>query len=485
MPSLTDPAPASAQPWTLHPDRALPADPAVRPIARDIYAQTRGLPLVSMHGHVPVEWFADNRAFPNPAELIVVPDHYLVRLLVSQGLRNEQLGVRPVAGGSGVVVEEDPREIWRRFCAGWKHFRGTATRFWLETALVEIFGVTERPSAASADATFDTVAAVLADEEFRPRQLLDRFDIEILATTDPAWATLDDHAKLAADGFGDRVVPTFRPDPVVLLDRPTWRADVERLGEAADEDVTTYAGYLAALRAQRLRFKAAGARATDHGHLSADTTPLTDAEAGRIYAAALAGEVTAADVDAFAGHMLFQMAAMSAEDGLVMQLHPGVLRDHDRGKHALFGPDTGFDIPVVTEYTRSLRPLLEAFGHHPGFRIVLFTVDEDTFSRELAPIAGVYPAVRLGAPWWFLDAPDAMRRFREDVTETAGFSNMSGFVDDTRAFCSIPARHDLARRVDAGYLARLVAEHRLDLDEAVDTAIDLAYRLPLTAYAKA
>ncbi|GAA4839389.1 glucuronate isomerase [Luteimicrobium xylanilyticum] len=483
MPASIDPA--SAQPWTLHPDRALPADPAVRPIARDLYAQTKGLPLVSMHGHVPVEWFADNRAFPNPAELIVVPDHYLVRLLVSQGLRNEQLGVRPVADGAGVVVEEDPREVWRRFCAGWKHFRGTATRFWLETALVEIFGVTQRPSEATADATFDAVAAVLADEEFRPRRLLDRFGIEIIATTDPAWATLDDHAKLAADGYGDRVVPTFRPDPVVLLDRPTWRADVERLGEASGEDVATYAGYLAALRVQRARFKAAGARATDHGHLSADTTPLTDTEAGRIYAAALAGEATAADADAFAGHMLFQMAAMSAEDGLVMQLHPGVLRDHDRTKHAVFGPDTGFDIPVVTEYTRSLRPLLEAFGHHPGFRVVLFTVDEDTFSRELAPLAGVYPAVRLGAPWWFLDAPDAMRRFREDVTETAGFSNMSGFVDDTRAFCSIPARHDLARRVDAGYLARLVAEHRLDLDEAVDTAIDLAYRLPLLAYAKA
>jgi len=477
--------PTPAQPWTLHPDRALPADPAVRPIARDIYAQTKGLPLVSMHGHVPVEWFADNRAFPDPAELIVVPDHYLVRLLVSQGLRNEQLGVRPVAEGTGVVVEEDPREIWRRFCSGWKHFRGTATRFWLETALVEIFGVTQRPSAESADAIFDSVAAVLADEEFRPRQLLDRFGIEIIATTDPAWATLDDHAKLAADGYGDRVVPTFRPDPVVLLDRPTWRADVERLGEASGEDVATYAGYLAALRAQRLRFKAAGARATDHGHLGADTTPLADADAARIYAAALAGEVTADDVDAFAGHMLFQMAAMSAEDGLVMQLHPGVLRDHDRRMHGVFGPDTGFDIPVVTEYTRSLRPMLEAFGHHPGFRVVLFTVDEDTFSRELAPIAGVYPAVRLGAPWWFLDAPDAMRRFREAVTETAGFSNMSGFVDDTRAFCSIPARHDLARRVDAGYLARLVAEHRLDLDEAVDTAIDLAYRLPLTAYAKA
>ncbi|PJI84844.1 glucuronate isomerase [Luteimicrobium subarcticum] len=478
----TDDATRADRTWTLDPDRALPADPAVRPIAREIYAETKALPLVSMHGHVPVEWFAEDRPFPNPADLIVVPDHYLVRMLVSQGVPNELLGV-PAAPGSGVVAETDPRAIWRRFCAGWKHFRGTATRFWLETELVEIFGVTLRPAEDTADAIFDQVARAIADDAFRPRALLDRFDIEVLATTDPAWSTLEHHAALAADGYGDRVVPTFRPDPVVLLDSATWGQDVERLGEAAGEDVSSYRGYLAALRTQRLRFKAAGARATDHGHLATDTTPLTDAEAAGIYGAALAGTLGPGDADAFAGHMLFQMAAMSAEDGLVMQLHPGVLRDHDRGRHAVFGPDTGFDIPVVTEYTRALRPMLEAFGHHAGFRVVLFTVDEDAFSRELAPLAGVYPSVRLGAPWWFLDAPDAMRRFREAVTETAGFSNMSGFVDDTRAFCSIPARHDLARRVDAGYLARLVAEHRLDLDEALDTAVDLAYRLPLAAYA--
>ncbi|MEL7977143.1 glucuronate isomerase [Isoptericola sp. F-RaC21] len=467
--------------WTLHPDRALPADPTTRPLAREIYAAVRDLPIVSMHGHVPVEWFADDAPFGDPAQLVVVPDHYLTRMLVSQGETLPRLGV---GSTEDEAVETDPREIWRRFCAGWKHFRGTPTRYWLEHVLVEIFGVTQRPSAETADALYDQVTARLAEQEFRPRALLDAFNIEVIATTDPAWATLDAHAKLAADGYGDRVLPTFRPDPLLHVDRATWRDDVARLGEAAGVDITSYDRYLEALRTQRERFVAAGARATDHGHLYADTTPLDDAEARRILDAALAGTVTAAEAQAFSGHMLFQMAAMSTEDGLVMQLHPGVLRDHASAPFAAFGPDKGYDIPVVTEFTRSLRPVLDAFGHHPGFRMIAFTVDEDVYSRELAPLAGVYPALRLGAPWWFLDAPDAMRRFREAATETAGFSNMSGFVDDTRAFCSIPARHDLARRVDAGYLARLVAEHRLDLDEALDVAADLTYRLPQAAYSR-
>lgn len=466
-----------AEPWTLHPDRALPADPTTREVARAIYTGVRDLPIVSMHGHVPVEWFAQDSSFGDPAQLFVMPDHYLTRMLVSQGETLPRLGI-----GSTPDVETDPREIWRRFCAGWKHFRGTPTRYWLEHALVEIFGVTQRPSAATADALYDQVAARIAEPEFRPRALLDTFGIEVIATTDPAWATLDEHAKLAADGYGERVLPTFRPDPLLHPDRPTWRDDIARLGEAAGVEVTSYATYLEALRVQRRRFVDAGARATDHGHLSADTTPLDDAEARRVFDAALAGTVTAAEAQAFSGHMLFQMAAMSAEDGLVMQLHPGVLRDHASAPFAAFGPDRGYDIPVITEFTRSLRSVLDAFGHHPTFRMIAFTVDEDVYSRELAPLAGVYPALRLGAPWWFLDAPDAMRRFREAATETAGFSNLSGFVDDTRAFCSIPARHDLARRVDAGYLARLVLEHRLELDEAHDIAADLAYRLPLASY---
>jgi glucuronate isomerase len=296
---------------------------------------------------------------------------------------------------------------------------------------------------------------------------------------------LQHHDKLAADGLGDRVLPTFRPDALVYLDKPTWRDDVAELGRVSGVDTTTYDGFLAALRARRTAFIAAGARATDHGHLRADTTPMDAKAAAELYSRVLDGtEASPAEVEAFAANMLFAMAEMSAEDGLVMQIHPGVLRDHSSSIAATYGADKGYDIPVPTEFTRGLRPMLDRFGTDPRFRVILFTVDETTYSRELAPIAGTYPSVRLGAPWWFLDSPEGMRRFREAATETAGFYNTSGFVDDTRAFASIPARHDLFRRVDAGFLARLVLEHRLSLDEAIETASDLTYNLPLESYAR-
>ncbi|WP_425956233.1 glucuronate isomerase [Xylanimonas sp. McL0601] len=470
------------QPWILHEDRALPADPVTRPIAREVYQETKDLPIVSMHGHVPVEWFADDTPFPDPAQLLVVPDHYLLRMIVSQGRYGlNELGVTAVDGS--LPTESDPRLIWRRFCEHWKSFRGTPTRFWTEHELVKIFGVTQRPSAETADAIYDRIAAELATPAFRPRALLDQFDIEVIGTTDPAWASLEHHQRLAAEGLGQRVLPTFRPDPLLQLDNPTFTHDVLATGAAAGVEVRDYPTYLDALRAQRLRFKAAGALATDHGCATPDTTPLPDDDAARLFDAAFNGRPVAAEqVTAFAAHMLFQMAQMATEDGLVMQIHPGVERGHSREMTRRYGPDKGYDIPFAVEYTRSLRPMLEAFGHHPNFRTIVFTLDEDVYSRELAPLAGVYPAMRLGAPWWFIDSPEAMRRFRETATETAGFLNLSGFVDDTRAFCSIPARHDLARRIDAGYLARLVAEHRLDLDEAIDTAKDLAYHLPKLAY---
>jgi glucuronate isomerase len=177
-------------------------------------------------------------------------------------------------------------------------------------------------------------------------------------------------------------------------------------------------------------------------------------------------------------HLLLEMARMSCDDGLVMTLHPGVRRGHHGPTTAAFGPDTGNDIPIRAEFTDALRPLLERYGTHPGFHLVVFTVDETVFSRELAPLAGFYPTLYVGVPWWFLDAPEAIRRFRAAVTETAGFSRTSGFVDDTRAFCSIPARHDMSRRIDAGWLSQLVAEHRLDEDEAADTALDLVSGRP-------
>ena len=465
--------------WTLHPDRGLPAEPHLRDLARTIHNHTRGLPLVSMHGHVDAGLLAADEPFPDPARLLVVPDHYLVRMLVSQGVPHDMLGVPRI---DGRPVQSDPRAVWRVFCENWHLFRGTPTRYWMEHVLAQELRVSASPSAATADLLFDEISERLATPEYRPLALLDRFDLEIIATTDHAWDPLAAHADLAARGHGRRVVPTFRPDRLLEVARPGWRADLDALAERAGVDIASYRDFVAALERRREAFVAAGARATDHGHCSADTTPMGEAAASRVFDAALRGEATPADAAAFTAHMLFEMARMSTEDGLVMQLHPGVLRNHDSAVLAARGPDVGYDIPVAGEFTRSLRPLLEAFGHHPRLRLVVFTVDEATFSRELAPLAGVYPAMVLGAPWWFLDTPDAIRRWREAITDTAGFYNTSGFVDDTRAFFSIPARHDLFRRTDAGYLARLVAEHRLTMDEALDTAADLAYHLALRTY---
>jgi glucuronate isomerase len=433
-----------------------------------------------MHGHVEPEVFADDIPFADPAQLLIVPDHYVFRMLASQGIEPARLGVPRLDGGP---VETDSRKIWRTFCENWKLFRGTPSRFWLEHELVEVFGVDLVPSGETADAIYDQIAACVADVGFRPRALLDRFNIEVISTTDAATSDLQHHAKLAADGLGERVFPTFRPDAVAYLDRPTWRADIAELAKISGVDTTTYDGFLGALRARRAAFVEAGARATDHGHLLADTTPMEADTAGKLYSRVLDGaEASQADVDAFAANMLYQMAEMSCDDGLVMQMHPGVLRDHNSAIATTYGSDKGYDIPVQTEFTHALRPMLDRFGTDPRFRVILFTVDETAFSRELAPIAGTYPSVRLGAPWWFLDSPEGMRRFREFAVETAGFYNTSGFVDDTRAYASIPARHDLSRRVDAGYLARLVVEHRLSADEAVETAIDLAYNLPKESY---
>jgi glucuronate isomerase len=464
----------------LEPDRALPFLPEQRSIAREIYAEMKDLPLICMHGHVEPEVLADDSPFADPAQLLIVPDHYVFRMLASQDIEPARLGVPRIDGGP---VESDSRQIWRTFCENWKLFRGTPSRYWLEHELVEVFGVDLVPSAETADAIYDQIAACVADSGFRPRALLDRFNIEVISTTDPATSELRHHAKLAADGLGERVLPTFRPDAVAYLDRPTWRDDIAELAKVSGIDTTAYDGFLDALRSRRAAFVEAGARASDHGHLLADTTPMEVNAARELYSRTLAGEAaTEAEVTAFAANMLYQMAEMSCEDGLVMQIHPGVLRNQSTAIYRTYGQDKGYDIPIQTEYTRALRPMLDRFGTDPRYRVILFTVDETAYSRELAPIAGTYPSVRLGAPWWFLDSPEGMRRFRESATETAGFYNTSGFVDDTRAFASIPARHDLFRRVDAGYLARLVLEHRLSLDEAIETAIDLAYNLPKESY---
>ena len=459
---------------TLHPDRALPAEPRLRAIAREILDHTESLPVVSMHGHVDISVFAENQPFPDPAGLFIRPDHYLTRMLGSQGISRAQL-----LGEPGQPV--DPRTTWRTFCEGWKFYRGTPTRYWLEDVFGSVLGITEQPSAANADRLYDQVADQLASPEFRPLALLDRFNIEIISTTDAATDDLAGHRELA-ERLGDRVPPTFRPDVLLAIAAPDWPARLALLEQASGRDIGDYAGFIAALEDRRRHFIASGARATDHAALTPDTTPLARADAERLFAKALAGTANAAEQDAFWANMIFEFARMSTFDGLTMQFHPGSLRNYDPAVQEEWGLDVGYDIPIAVDYSHGLRPLLEAFGHHPNFTFIAFTLDEDTFSRELAPLAGVFPAMKLGAPWWFLDSRDGMKRYREAVTDAAGFYNTTGFVDDTRAFCSIPARHNLARRVDAGFLANLVAEHRLGIDEAVETAIDLAYNLPKAVY---
>ncbi len=399
-------------------------------------------------------------------------------MLLSQGVPPADLGVPSVDGSP---VETDGRTIWRRFAAHWHLFRGTPSRLWLEQTFRNVFDVDTPLGPATADTVYDALAARLAEPGFRPRALFERFGIEVLATTESPLDDLGRHAKLAADGWGGpggRVVTTFRPDDVVDMEFGNWSANVDRLAEVSGEDTGTYAGYLAALRARREAFVAAGATSTDHGHPTARTLDLSPAQAAALYDRGRRGLADAADAEAFRAHMLLEFARMSLDDGLVMQLHPGAVRNHNRWLHARHGRDVGGDVPQATEYVHALAPLLDAHGNDPRLTVVLYTLDEDTFTRELAPLAGGYAALRLGAPWWFLDSPEVLRRFREAVTETAGFYNTAGFVDDTRAFCSIPVRHDVARRVDAGFLARLVAEHRMTGDEAAETIVDLAYRLP-------
>jgi glucuronate isomerase len=464
----------SSAPLVRHPDRLLPADPAVRPIARRLYEAVRDLPILSPHGHVDPRILADDVPFDDPAALFVTPDHYVTRLLHAGGVPLGDLGV-----GQGPLDEMEARQVWRRLCENWHLFRGTPSRYWLESALAEVFDVALRPSAQTADEIYDQIAERLTKDAYRPRALFERFGIEVLATTDDPCDDLAAHASLAADpDFEGRVLPTFRPDRYLEVDAGGWVDAVARLGAVSGADTDSYAGWVIAMEGRRAYFRAHGATSADHSHEDVGTAPMGDAEAERVYRAALAGTATPAEAVALRRHMLLEMARMSCDDGLVMTLHPGVRRNHHRPTLATFGPDTGHDIPLRTEFTDPLRPLLERFGTHPNLHLVLFTLDETVFSRELAPLAGFYPSVFVGAPWWFLDAPDAVRRFRAAVTETAGFSRTSGFIDDTRAFCSIPARHDMSRRLDAGFLARLVAEHVLDEDEATETAVDLVAGRP-------
>ncbi|MEO8560930.1 MAG: glucuronate isomerase [bacterium] len=466
--------------FTLNPDRFFDADATVRRIARDIYEGIAALPLVCPHGHVDPSLLAEDRAFPEPSALLITPDHYLFRMLFSQGVSLESLGVP--ARDPSAAIERDPRKVWRLFAANYHLFRGTPSRAWLDYELHELFGVRVRLCAESADRIYDQIAERLTSPEFRPRALFDRFKIEVLATTDAATDELRHHKAIRESGWKGRVVPTFRPDALFRLATPSWASELAALEKVTGGPIQGYASFRAALVARRAVFKTLGATATDHAVEEPYTERLPSSVTEGLFAKARRGEADIADQRRFEAHMLMEMAEMSTQDGLVMQIHPGSLRDHNSVVSGKFGPDKGADIPLRTEYTRNLRALLDAYGSDPRFRVLLFTLDETTYSRELAPLAGHYPAVRLGPAWWFHDSVEGMTRYRQLTTETAGIYNTAGFNDDTRAFCSIPARHDLSRRVDANWLAGQVARHVVELDEAHSMARSLAYDLARETY---
>ena len=459
---------------SLHPDRLFPADPDIRAITRRLYTEVAKLPIISPHGHTDPEWWATNAPFGNAAELLLHPDHYVFRMLYSQGVPLEALGIgNPSA---------DPRESWRLFAERYHLFRGTPSRMWLDWVFAESFGLDVQFSAETSDLYYDSITDKLATDAFRPRALFERYNIEVIATTENPLDDLRHHTAIRESGWGGRVITAYRPDPVVDPEFEGFRENLKSLSDLTGEDCFNWSGYLAAHRQRRAFFASMGATSTDHGHPTARTVDLSAADSEALFVRITKAGVSAEDAELFRAQMLTEMAGMSIDDGLVMQLHPGVYRNHNPAIFATLGRDKGADIPLPCDYVHALRPLLSKYGNHSDFSFIVFTLDETSYSRELAPLAGHYPAMKLGPAWWFNDSPEGMRRFREGVTETAGFYNTVGFNDDTRAFLSIPARHDVARRMDCGFLARLVAEHRMEEWEAAELAVDLAYNLAKRAY---
>lgn len=461
-------------------NRYFSTDPAQQKIALELYATVKSLPLICPHGHVDPRLFSDpDYRFGSPVDLLIIPDHYIFRMMYSQGISLESLGIPRKDGGA---VETDHRKIWQTICDHWYLMRATPTGIWLRDELQDVFGITDKINSANAQSIYDAIDEKLKSPEFQPRKLFERFNIEVLATTDAATDTLNHHQAIRDSGWSGRIVPTFRPDAVVNVDMDGWAENIAKLSDVSSVNVVDYKSYIQALEQRREFFKSMGATATDHAALTAYTSVLSDSEADTIFQRALQGKASADDAQKFTGHMLIQMARMSSEDGLVMQLHVGSFRNHNPRIMQGFGRDMGADIPITTEFTRNLKPLLDQYGNHPDLTLVLFNLDETNYSREMAPLAGHYPILRLGPPWWFFDSWMGMQRFLDDVVETAGIYNTAGFNDDTRAYPSIPARHDVWRRVCADWLSRQVARQFIDMDDALEMISAMAYDLAKQTY---
>lgn len=464
---------------SLHPDRLFSSEPSARKLSRELYQSIAKLPIISPHGHTDPSWFADNQAFKNATELLIIPDHYVFRMLYSQGISLQDLGI-PTVDGS--YTETDYRKIWHLFAQNYHLFIGTPSRMWMDYVFIEIFGLKETLTAANADFVYDHINQCLATDAFKPRKLLETFNIELLATTESAIDDLRHHAKLKGTGIEDTVITTFRPDDVTNPESPKFISSLEKLAEMTNEDTFSWKGYLNALRNRREFFREHGATATDHGHATAGTADLSTAECENLFNLVIKGQFTPEQAELFRAQMLTELAGMSIEDGMVMQIHPGSYRNHNTPLFNVFGADKGADIPVRAEFVNNLQPMLSKYGNDANLRVILFTLDESTYTRELAPLAGHYPCLKLGPAWWFHDSPEGMLRYRHSVTETAGFYNTVGFNDDTRAFLSIPARHDVARRIDCRFLAQMVLEHRISEADAYQLAKDLTYNLAKNGY---
>jgi len=465
--------------YILHEDRYFSPVESVRKIAHEIYNSIKNLPIVSPHGHVDPAIFSNNKSFPNPAQLFFIPDHYIFRMLYSQGIPMESMGIPSIDDSK---VEKNPRKIWQIFADNFYLFNGTPTGTWLDYEFGVIFGINEKLNSSNAQIFYDRLNEKIKSSEFLPRALFEKFNIEVLSTTDAASDDLLHHRKMKKSGWKGRVIPCFRPDAVTDLSGKNWKTSLRLLEESVKFEITDFKSFIRALGERRTYFKSLGATSTDHGVFSPYTHELSKREVSGIFNRALKKKVTDIDSRLFTAHMLMEMARMSIEDGLVMQIHPGAFRNHNYSIFEKFGPDKGGDIPVKTEYTFNLKELLNKYGNDPGFTLIVFTLDETTYSRELAPLAGHYPALKIGPAWWFFDSIEGMIRYRRMVTETAGFYNTVGFNDDTRAFISIPARHDLARRIDSNYLAELAVKHIISLDEALTIAEELTYKLVKKTY---
>ncbi len=463
----------------LNEDRFFPVDPSTRDLARNLYNAVKNLPIISPHGHTDPRWYAEDINFSNPTDLFLIPDHYIFRMLYSQGVALEDLGIPRIDGGP---VEQDPLKIWQLFAANYYLLRGTPSRMWFESMLTGVFGIEERLCPGNAEAIYNRLSTALQQPEYSIRKLYDRFNIEIISTTDSPLSDLGHHQTVRSSGWHGRILPCFRPDPVVDPEYRGFTQNVAELGSLTGEDSSSWGGYLKALARRREFFVSLGTTATDHGHPSAATRDLSRSECERLFGLALKGQLSANEAEDFRGQLLTEMVRMSLDDGLVVQIHPGSFRNHNNQIFYRFGLDKGADIPTATEYVRALKPLLDRFGNESRVKVLLFTLDSSTLGRELAPLAGHYPLLRLGPAWWFYDSPEGMLSYRRNVTEIAGFYNTVGFNDDTRAFLTIPARHDMARRIDCSYLAELVRSDRLDEDEAFEVARDLAYNLAKSAY---